>query len=127
MSSASNAGIVYHTDCLICEECSSNDHAAAPPRSPSGGSEEFVPKVQTQFVPVVRIKKSARGQRGERGPRGEKGDKGDAAKPVYIVSWQLGREKYRLSPHYSNGTVGPILELRGLFEQFLLDRSEYCG
>jgi hypothetical protein len=54
--------------------------------------------------------------RGERGVKGEPGPS--------IVSWQIDRERYRASPLMSNGTVGPMLELRGLFEQFLSETAE---
>jgi hypothetical protein len=65
-------------------------------------------------------KPGRRGETGERGMRGEKGDKGERGQDApTIVSWQLDRERYRASPLMSNGTVGPMLELRGLFEQFL--------
>jgi hypothetical protein len=64
-------------------------------------------------------KRGKPGRRGESitGPRGEKGEKGEPGPS--IISWQLDRERYRASPLMSNGTVGPMLELRGLFEQFL--------
>jgi hypothetical protein len=58
-----------------------------------------------------------KGETGERGRRGERGEKGEIGPS--IVSWQIDRERYRASPLMSNGTVGPMLELRPLFEQFL--------
>ena len=51
------------------------------------------------------------GQRGVAGPRGERGR--DA--PV-IRSWELDREHYTATPIMSDGTKGPPLELRALFE-----------
>ena len=65
------------------------------------------------------------GRQGESitGPRGEKGEKGEPGPS--IVSWQIDRERYRASPLMSNGTVGPMLELRGLFEQFLIETVEH--
>jgi hypothetical protein len=51
------------------------------------------------------------GQRGIAGPRGERGH--DA--PV-IRSWELNREQYTAIPIMSDGTKGPTLELRALFE-----------
>jgi hypothetical protein len=59
------------------------------------------------------------GEAGVRGPRGEKGEKGEPG--ATVVSWQLDRECYRVSPLMSDGKVGPMLELRGLFEQFLAE------
>jgi hypothetical protein len=65
------------------------------------------------------------GGRGEStaGPHGEKGDKGEHGEPgTTLHSWQLSdRERYRISPIMSDGTVGPMMEQRGLFEQFLLE------
>ena len=66
------------------------------------------------------------GHRGESitGPRGEKGDKGERGEAgATVVSWQLDRQRYRVSPLMSDGKVGPMLELRGLFEQFLSETS----
>lgn len=64
-------------------------------------------------------KTGRRGETGERGMRGEKGEKGEPGKDgVTIVSWQVDRERYRVSPLMSDGTVGKMLDLRPLFEQF---------
>jgi hypothetical protein len=60
-----------------------------------------------------------RGETGERGVRGEKGDRGEPG--ATVVSWQLDRERYRVSPLMSDGKVGPMLELRPMFEQFLAE------
>ena len=62
-----------------------------------------------------------RGENGERGVRGEKGERGEPG--ATVVSWQLDRRRYRVSPLMSDGQVGPMLELCGLFEQFLSETS----
>jgi hypothetical protein len=62
-----------------------------------------------------------RGETGERGMRGERGVKGEPGPS--IVSWQIDRVHYRASPLMSDGTVGPTLELRPLFETFLLETT----
>jgi hypothetical protein len=62
-----------------------------------------------------------RGERGEPGPRGPKGDKGDAA-PA-IVSWQIASNDYVIVPFLSDGTAGPKLDLRPLFERYLIETS----
>jgi hypothetical protein len=62
-----------------------------------------------------------RGERGEPGPRGLKGDKGDAA-PA-IVSWQIASNDYVIVPFFSDGTAGPKLDLRPLFERYLIETS----
>jgi hypothetical protein len=58
----------------------------------------------------------ARGERGSPGPRGAKGEKGDPG--PHIVGWQIDRANYQTIPVMSDGTEGPPLELRCLFEQF---------
>jgi hypothetical protein len=57
-----------------------------------------------------------RGETGERGARGEKGERGEPG--ATVVSWQLDRWRFRVSPLMSDGKVGPALELRALFEQY---------
>jgi hypothetical protein len=56
------------------------------------------------------------GKRGQQGPRGERGPAGPAG-PT-IESWQIDRERYQATPAMSDGSEGPPLELRPLFEQF---------
>src|SRR5262249_25167688 len=48
------------------------------------------------------------GQRGVAGPKGERG-------PT-ISGWILDRATYRVTPRMSDGSLGPVLELRELFE-----------
>jgi hypothetical protein len=59
---------------------------------------------------------STQGRRGQQGPRGERGPAGPAG-PA-IKSWQFDWEAYRATPVMSDGSEGPPLELRPLFEQF---------
>ena len=63
------------------------------------------------------------GDRGQPGPRGDKGERGEPG--VTIVAWLIDREGYRASPRMSNGTVGAMLELRGLFEPILSETRDY--
>ena len=58
----------------------------------------------------------ARGERGERGPKGDPGLSG-----ATICDWKIDRARYVAIPIMSDGSEGPPLELRGLFEQFLAD------
>ena len=51
------------------------------------------------------------GQRGIAGPEGPRGPSGKS-----IVSWIVDRSTYRITPRMSDGTLGPPLELRELFE-----------
>jgi hypothetical protein len=51
------------------------------------------------------------GQRGIAGPEGKRGPPG-----AVITSWILDRGEYRITPRLSDGTLGPSLELRELFE-----------
>jgi hypothetical protein len=57
-----------------------------------------------------------KGSLGPRGPQGAKGEKGDPG--TTIVGWQIDRPNYQAIPMMSDGTEGPPLPLRGLFEQF---------
>ena len=68
---------------------------------------------------------ASRGSRGDRGLTGERGlpgPKGDAgASGATIRDWKIERERYVATPVMSDGSDGPSLELRGLFEQFLAE------
>jgi hypothetical protein len=69
----------------------------------------------------------SRGSRGNLGPSGERGIMGlrgerGAAAPT-IQSWQIDRARYTATPMMSDGSIGSSLELRALFEQFLLETS----
>jgi hypothetical protein len=57
-----------------------------------------------------------RGVAGERGPQGPAGPPGKDA--VKLVSWTLDRATYTATPVLSDGSWGPPLDLRALFEQF---------
>jgi hypothetical protein len=57
--------------------------------------------------------KGSPGPRGAQGVKGEKGDPGPA-----IVGWQIDRPNYQAVPVLSDGTEGPPLALRSLFEQY---------
>ena len=69
--------------------------------------------------------RGSRGSRGERGIIGLMGLRGERglAAPT-IQSWELDRARYTATPVMSDGFRGPPLELRGLFEQFLLETSD---
>src|SRR5262245_37196483 len=64
-----------------------------------------------------------RGIAGERGPHGDRGPPGVAGPPgkdaATVVCWDIDRASYTVTPVMSDGTSGPPLNLRGLFEQFL--------
>jgi hypothetical protein len=63
-----------------------------------------------------------RGVAGERGPQGDRGSTGAAGLPgkdaAGIVCWTIDRAAYAVTPIMSDGTSGPPLNLRELFEQF---------
>ena len=61
-------------------------------------------------------KRGVAGEKGERGPQGSPGLSG-----VTIRDWKIDRARYVATPVMSDGSEGPPLELRGLFEQFLAD------
>jgi hypothetical protein len=54
---------------------------------------------------------AAKGQRGIAGPKGDRGPPGNI-----IVGWIVDRSTYRVTPRLSDGSLGPPLELRALFE-----------
>jgi hypothetical protein len=64
-------------------------------------------------------KRGVAGERGDRGERGPKGDPGSSG--ATIRDWKIDRARYVATPVMSDGREGPALELRGLFEQFLLE------
>jgi hypothetical protein len=62
---------------------------------------------------------ASQGKRGAAGEKGERGPKGDAgASGATIRDWKIDRARYVATPIMSDGSEGPPLELRGLFEQF---------
>jgi hypothetical protein len=66
----------------------------------------------------------ARGEKGERGAaglRGHKGDRGPAG--AKIVEWRVAREHFCIVPFNTDGTAGPPLRLRDLFQEFLNQTS----
>jgi hypothetical protein len=64
-------------------------------------------------------KRGVAGEKGERGPPGPRGDAG--ASGATIRDWKIDRARYVATPLMSDGSEGPPLELRGLFEQFFLE------
>jgi hypothetical protein len=68
------------------------------------------------------VSRGKTGDRGQPGPRGDKGERGEPG--VTIEAWLIDREGYRASLRMSDGTVGPMLELRELFEQFLSETRD---
>ena len=61
-------------------------------------------------------KRGAPGEPGPRGPTGVAGPPGHDAE--IIIGWAVDRTSYTVTPMMSDGTSGPPLNLRGLFEQF---------
>jgi hypothetical protein len=64
-------------------------------------------------------KRGAAGEKGERGPPGPRGDPG--LRGATIRDWKIDRARYVATPVMTDGSDGPPLELRELFEQFLLE------
>jgi hypothetical protein len=69
---------------------------------------------------ALAAKAGERGKRGEIGPRGERGERGAAA-PT-IKEWAV--REWRAVPVMSDGSVGPPLDLRSLFEQYHAEAAE---
>jgi hypothetical protein len=67
---------------------------------------------------------AAQGKRGTRGEPGERGLPGPRGRDApTICEWSIDRGAYKATPIMSDGTCGPALELRGLFEKFLEETS----
>src|SRR5215467_9308615 len=65
---------------------------------------------------------ASQGKRGVAGARGERGERGDPGlNGATICDWKIDRARYVATPVMSDGSEGPPLELRELFEQFLAD------
>jgi len=62
---------------------------------------------------------STTGRWGQQGPRGERGLPGRPS----IDNWRIDPERYRATPLMSDGSEGPTLELRPLFEQYHTESS----
>jgi hypothetical protein len=75
--------------------------------------------------------KGEKGERGERGPRGATGQEGARGEPgmspraVTVKRWQIDKRRYLAIPIMSDNSVGPSIELRGLFEQFNEETAPY--
>jgi hypothetical protein len=67
-------------------------------------------------------KEGRRGLNGEPGQRGETGQRGPAgASGATILDWRYDLSEYRAIPIMSDGTDGPALDLRGMYEQFEIE------
>jgi hypothetical protein len=69
--------------------------------------------------------KGDRGERGVRGPRGLTGDRGEAAPG--IKTWLIDKTRFTAAAVLSDGTVGPAIELRALFQEFLDQTAPRSG
>jgi len=67
-------------------------------------------------------KKGDKGLLGERGPQGATGQDGAAAREWVAV--KVDRQNYSLTAIMSDGSEGPEIPLRELFDQFISDRGE---
>ena len=56
------------------------------------------------------------GQQGPIGPRGERGERGQAARA--IVEWRPDPVAFTIQAVLSDGSVGPMIALRSLFESY---------
>jgi hypothetical protein len=63
------------------------------------------------------------GDKGRPGPTGKKGENGEKGDAPEITGWHLERKTYRAFPVLVDGKMGPELNLRPLFEQFIEETS----
>jgi hypothetical protein len=72
---------------------------------------------RSRLATIVRQgKRGVTGEPGPRGPIGVAGAPGHDAE--IIIGWAVDRTSYTVTPVMSDGTSGPPLNLRELFEQF---------
>jgi hypothetical protein len=65
-----------------------------------------------------------RGKPGDRGPAGPIGPMGRAAPdPREIVEYVINEGDYTITPVMSDGTLGPIIQARALFERYDAERD----
>jgi len=70
---------------------------------------------------AMRGARGRQGLSGARGVMGMKGERGEAGPTVQY--WRVAPESYTVIPIWADGTEGPALELRPLFERFLSETS----
>src|SRR5262249_47803170 len=80
-----------------------------------------VPGISDGWQPLSRAgRRGPAGATGETGPRGRKGERGARGEDgSEITGWHLERATFRAFPVYADGRMGPELNLRGLFEEFV--------
>jgi hypothetical protein len=61
------------------------------------------------------------GKKGSAGPKGDRGERGRTG--ASFTAWALDVTNYRAIPFTNDGLVGPVLDLRPFFEQYLLETS----
>ena len=83
------------------------------------------PGWQLLAAPGKRGVAGEKGQQGDRGPIGVGGLPGKDAQT--LVGWEIDGSAYTVTPVMSNGTSGPPLDLRGLFQQFLREVGKLGG
>ena len=59
------------------------------------------------------------GKKGPAGPKGDRGERGTTG--ASFTAWELDVANYRAIPFTSDGFVGPILDLRPFFEQYMYE------
>lgn len=62
-----------------------------------------------------------RGKAGEKGMKGERGERGGSGSAPVLAGWRTEPEIYSAIPIMSDGTEGPLLDVRNIFEQFELE------
>jgi hypothetical protein len=64
------------------------------------------------------------GKRGDKGLTGDRGPQGQSGKPGEVISsWSINPKDYTAEPIMSDGSRGPVVQLRDMFEQFIIETS----
>lgn len=64
-----------------------------------------------------------RGKPGDRGPMGPKGLDGKTIEPREIIEFVINERDYTFTPVMSDGTLGPLIQARALFERYDSERE----
>jgi hypothetical protein len=76
-------------------------------------------RVENRGPPGVKGERGRDGRDGPQGIRGERGERGEMGKPAAaIIEWRPDPEAFTIQAILSDGTMGPMIALRSLFEAY---------
>ena len=76
-------------------------------------------RVENKGPPGTRGERGRDGRDGPRGETGLQGEKGERGAPApLVVGWDVAADDYAITPLMSDGSRGPMLHVRGIFETY---------